>query len=357
VAISPCHQCAIDQGALMAALKTERQVFLWRLHPRPIPQEATKPVTLEEILKILEDEFAAKRARVFLSADGRIISDDDPDRDQRHQVYIAEMKRDAKAGVATMLINRGDPNAVAPAFIDSDTSIVRVEHPKAKESPGWSAHLVVDLKGKDGAHKACFERMQKVSSSLVMTALDNIIARAAAKSGNYFYLHTIKKGTKESKESRVYRPYLSLKRVPSERLEDDLKLGTLGSITLTKKKSFYQGPGAANMVVKQEERIKITTKKVDDLGIVSNFVSDIIKRGKEEGYESVSFHVEGLPGGQTKDATMSLDEADAMEVLYVRAHRLTDFATVLEGCYSSVCSEIEARMLGLLKDKAAWKEV
>ena len=80
----------------MVALKTERRVFLWKLTPRPNPSEAKKPVTLEEITKIVRFEYDKKRARAYLSERGRILADDDPDRDEKNQIFIANIKEDQK---------------------------------------------------------------------------------------------------------------------------------------------------------------------------------------------------------------------------------------------------------------------
>jgi hypothetical protein len=122
----------------MVALRSERRVFLWRVTPRPVPIDAKKDVTLEEILKFLEAAFAAKpesTARAYLSDTGRILDDDDAKPDEKNQIYIAAIKRDPAKKTITFLVNRGDPNAAYPAFIDSETHSVWVEAPKPKESP------------------------------------------------------------------------------------------------------------------------------------------------------------------------------------------------------------------------------
>ena len=164
----------------MVALRTERRVYLWRVWADTSLGGLEKTASLDEIIGILEQEMVAKRARVYISS-GRILDDSDPSRDEKNQIYIAGIKRDETAKTITLLFNRGDPDAVAPAFIHSETSAVRVEHPKEKETPGWSAHLVISTEAKPNQHRACFEKMPHVSSSLVTLAIDKIIMRATYK--------------------------------------------------------------------------------------------------------------------------------------------------------------------------------
>src|SRR4051812_27284929 len=104
----------------MVALKTERRVFLWRMRFLPSPAEAVGQVTvnLEDVIGLLEAEWTGNRARVFLSESNRVLDDGDPAADEKNQLYIAEIKRDPKAEAVTILVNRGDPNAVSPSFID-----------------------------------------------------------------------------------------------------------------------------------------------------------------------------------------------------------------------------------------------
>ena len=149
-------------GASMVALKTERRAFLWRIKPRPMPDEAGEhgaSVTLDEIVTMLEGAVAAGKANCYLS-NSRILEDDDENKDEKNQIYIARIRRNKKTKTVTLLINRGDPNAVSPGFISADDRSVRTVDPGDDESPGWSAHLVISTAqetGKDaGKHRACF---------------------------------------------------------------------------------------------------------------------------------------------------------------------------------------------------------
>lgn len=244
----------------MVALKTERRVFLWKITPRPIPKDSKRPVDLNEILAILEAEFKAGRARVYLGEASRILEDTDTKRDEKSQIYLACLKRKKGSGTVTLLINRGDPEAVAQSFIDSKTKRVRIPQPNDTESPGWSAHLVISLKStKEGYHRACFEKMSRVSSSLVLAALDKIIARAAGKDSKYAYVIKKKDGKNTKDETRRYRPTLDTTRVPSEKLAHDLEQGELSSIILTKKIAVYNGVGAEKLIKRQEEKIILRT--------------------------------------------------------------------------------------------------
>lgn len=337
----------------MVALKTERRAFMWRITPRPVPQESNQAVTLDEIVKILEAEHAAKRARVYLGEGSRLIDDDDPGKDEKSQIYVAMIKRDDVQKVVTLLINRGDPNAVAQSFIDSNTKAVRVPKPTKTESPGWSAHLVISLTLNKGCHQACFEKMPHVSSSIVMAALDKIVTKAVQKNPKYTYIVKVKEKKKQIEELRRYRPTLSTSKVPSENLLKDLEDGELSAITLTKRKDYYAGPGAGNLITKQEERIMLRTKPAD-VGAVKAMIKGVVNWGKQEKYDDISFHLGQLPGGVSNQPTIPLDDQDALEHLYVRAMRLVDFGILLEACYAEICPEIEEKMIAVVHGKHGW---
>lgn len=337
----------------MVALKTERRVFLWRVTPRAVPREAPNEVSIAEIVEILENAWAAGTARVYLSSSAAILADDDPTRDEKHQLYIAEIRRVPERNTITFLVNRGDPNIVSPAFIDSQDSAVRVVQPTPTESVGYSAHLVMSLEADGHGHRACFEQMPRVSSSLVGSALDSIISRAVAGNPKYLFETLKRRGKRIERTARPYRPIFEIQRIPSERLRDDLQHGELSGVTLTRQREFYTGVGSRDLITKQEEKIVLKLRHADPVR-VSDVVRNIIQQAKTDTYSTITFHLEKLPGNATNSPTIALDDQDALEHLYVRATRLTNFPGFLEACYSNICSDIERKMLDIVANPTHW---
>jgi hypothetical protein len=146
---------------------------------------------------------------------------------------------------------------------------------------------------------------------------------------------------------------IDIQRVPSENLQKDLEQGELTSVVLTKQKVFYTGPGSKDLIKRQEEKILIRTAPADKSKVAS-FIKGLTSWAKSEKYEEISFHLERLPGGATNNPTLTLDDHDALEQLYVRAQRLTDFKTILEACYANICPEIEAKMVEVVNGKQGW---
>ncbi len=328
----------------MAALKSERRVFLWRVSPVSKPAEAPRS-TLEDIIGILE--ALGEDARVYLSEGSRVLDDDDEGRNPKNQLYIARIRRSVDPNTVTLLINRGDPTTVSPAFIDTEENSVRVEDGGPTEVPGWSAHLTIALDAENGAHRACFEKMPRVSSSLVMTALDRMIERAIQGNPHYTYEVVEQHQGRPRVSRRRYRPTLAAHRVPSEKLLEDLDRGELTGVTLTKRREFYAGVGVDRIVKRQLEKVVIDTRPADKNAVVL-FLQGLCEQAREERYESISFHIDKLPGNVTNNPTIPLDDQDALEQLYVRARRLAEFENILQQCYSEVCEEIETKMRGLL---------
>jgi hypothetical protein len=341
------------EGDDMVALKTERRVFLWRMRPHAEPEEAKKPVTFAEILGILEGEFKAGHARAFLSPSGRFLDDTDPDKDEKNQLYIADIGHDPKTKTVVILVNRGDPEAVAAAYLNTKKNTVRVEQPKADEAPGWSAHLAISTVAEKGTHRACFEKMPRVSSSLVLNLINRIVSRVVA--GNMKYTYTVPVKTKQKIGSRAkpYRPVLDVNRVPSERLIDDLQKGELSGVTLTKRSTFYTGPGRDGIVRYQEQKVTLKTAPADP-SVVTKFMKGLELWAKDNSYESITFHLEKLPHNQTNNPTILLDDQDALEQLYVRAQIISGFTDFLEACYPSICTDIAGKMVDVLATGHGW---
>jgi len=340
----------------MAALRSERRVFLWHIRPHVTPPEAAeqKQATLEEVVDVLDAEHSGGRARVYLGSKGQLLEDDDPNRNDKNQLYVAQIKRDPTRKIVTLLINRGDPDAVSPALLDPEANAVRVEHPKEKEAPGWSAHLVISTEAVKGAHRACFEQMPRVSSQLVLDVLDKIVARALTNNPHYRYqvVQKSKKG-KPTISWKPYRPTIGAKRVPSERLQEDLDQGELQGVTLTRTTLEYAGIGVDQIVKHAEEKIVLALRPADK-SKVEGFLSSLIPKAKAENYSAITFKIAKLPGNQSSTPTLPLDEQDALEQLYVRAKRLTEFKDFLEQCYSDVHGEIEGKMCNLVHDPDNW---
>jgi hypothetical protein len=336
------------------SIKVERRAFLWRVSTRTLPDAANKPTSLDEIVSILEGEFSAGNARVYLQGDGTLLDEGVTPPNLKNQLYIADIKRDGAQGTISILFNRGDPGWVDPALLDPVANEVRVERPTAMEAPGWSAHLVIADKATDGFHRACYEQMTRMPTSLVLAVMDRIVERSL--DGNPHYKFEVVKKDKKTKkptiEHRPYRPVLVVSRSPSENLEQDLLDGRLSGVTLTREMPVDAGIGVDAQVKKVEQQLLITLAKLD-ANEAQQYLSKLIPQVKDD-YSSIQVHIVDLPGGQSSNPTVPLEKEAAMEELYVRAKRLVDFGVLLEQCYETVCDPIKEKMVELIDDDSNW---
>lgn len=333
------------------SLRLERRAFLWRVRARAMPAESNKPATLDEVVSVLEAAWTAGKARVFLDADGQLL-DEGVKANPKNQLYIAQIKRDPSRDLISILVNRGDPDWVDPALLDPTLNKVRVERPSAKEAPGWSAHLLISTKLEASReHRACFEKMPRLSGSLILAAFDRMVTLALETNPSYTY-EVIKKGKKPKIEHRNYRPTLEIRRSASETLAEDLERGVLSGITLTRERKSYAGIGVDPETKKVEEKIIITLAKLNATAAEA-YLAKIIPKVREE-FESMQVHISELPGGQSSNPVLPLDEQEALETLYVRAKRLTGFDVVLEQCYQDVSPDIESKMYAEICDNSNW---
>lgn len=337
----------------MVALKSERHVFMWHISPHPVPQDAPVDVTLAQILAILEKEYKGGRAFAHLDSDGQIVSKDKVV-DAKNCIFIADLKKLPKENAWVILITRGDPDAAHPSFINPVALTVKDVRPGADEVQGWSAHLIIrDDEDGRARHRACFERMQGVSSTLVQRFLDALIDAATDGDPSYTYQKALKKGKKTKVEERPYKLRLGVNKVPSENLKRDIERGVLSQITLIKSDAEYGGPGDPTTFNSVKQELVIRPKRVD-----ANAAYDLATRiaawGKSNDYSEVQFRIDSLPGDTSASPRFDLEKADAMETLYSRSKRIVGFATILATCYQAANEEICAKMTAELTTDTNW---
>lgn len=344
----------------MAASATERRVYQWHIALSTRPSEAAEQVTLsmDDVMGLLESAWSAKTARVLMAkGTSKFVEDDDDQADPKNQIYVADIQRDAKNRTVTLLVNRGDPEALGPAYIEIAANAVagkiRSTTATPNETPGWSAHLVLSLTPSRGVYRACFEQMPKVSSSLVETALNRIIAKALKGNPHYFFDHVTRAKGKARVSSKPYVFVLSAERVPTENAAGDLKHAELSQVTFTRKVSQYTGVGPAEIVDYYEEKLVVHTKPVGESRMVRG-LKNLIQQAQDEGFSKVTFGIHKLPGNATSNPTLDLDMEDALEKLYVRALRLQGFGEVLLSCYPFINKSIEQKMIDVVTDNKNW---
>lgn len=341
----------------MVALKTERQVFMWHLTPHSNPKDAPVGVALSDIVQILETSWQKNEARIYISADSKIV---DPiaavKSGIKNCIYIADMKRDAKKGTVTLLINRGDPDATDPAYLGVVSRTVRTVGPEEDdEILGWSAHLVVSLNEiGQGRYRACFERMPNVPSTLAEKLFQDVLDRHTSTTPGYTYKKSVKQGNRTRIEDKPYKMRLGVQRVPSEKILHDLDEGELSEIHLIKEDAQYQGPAAPDVIKSTTNVLKIRPKDVDK-GRIREYVRDLTKwAAKDNKFTAIQFKVVNLPGNKSASPRFAMEQNDAMETLYARSQRLTGFGQLLQQCYEVVCVEIEKKINNLLLDDDRW---
>lgn len=327
----------------MVALKTERRVYMWRATPTVVPKEAPNNATLDEIIAILSEAYSAKQAEIYLSDSGRVLPPDAPadQKDRKNRVYIADLMDEPSC--ITMLINRGDPLAADPAFINATSGEVHPVIPGEDESQGWSAHLVISKIETGGIYRACFERMPHSTSSYAEMLIRTLLDRYAATRSEYTYQKRLRRGRRIALETRRYRPNLTVKKVPSEQLKADLEHGELSTITLINSKVTYSGPDAPDVVRDVKNKLVIRVKRTEQRRIVE-YIEHLTPWARARDYDAIQFNIVKLPGNTSANPRFFLDIEDATETLYVRSQRLTGFGHFLDCCYANIAPDIKEKM-------------
>ena len=335
----------------MAALKTERRVYLWRMRPHATPNDAPV-VALSEILDVLERAFNDKKAFAFVDADGKVAPTQNA---AENCIFIADFLTSADGKTCRVLINRGDPDVAHPSFINPTALTVKNVPPAQGEVQGWSAHMVISKQADaTGNHRAAFERMQNVSSTLVQRYLDALLDHATQGRPEYTYQKSLKRGKKIVVEDRPYKLRLAINKVPSESLIDNVKEGALNGVTLIRNEAEYSGPGDPNVVNSVKHKLVIRTKKLDKDKAV-DYIKDVTQWGRSHDYDEVQFSVTDLPGDTSASPRFAIEKAEAMDTVYSRSHRIVGFSKLLETCYQKIEVEIAEKMAGELTNEALWQ--
>ncbi|UDF05216.1 hypothetical protein [Asticcacaulis sp. AND118] len=338
----------------MIPKKRQRRIYQWKVEFRAFPSEAAKSgktTSLDEYVGVLEAELGRGRARWYLGSESKPLDVGDASQDEKNQIYIAEIRRENPKGYIAILFNRGDPSASNPVFLNPVSNQTRESKADPAESLGWSAHLLIATTQTDGKHKACLEQMHHVPSDLLMNALDRIVTRALENNPHYTYEKTISKKI----EHRDYRPRMDVYKVPSVDLLQDIKDGTLSKISLVKKIPKYQGPGAEDMIKRQNQQVVISVSPEKDKGKVQALVNGIINYAKQNEFESIHFKVDDLPGGGTGTPSINVDSGNAFDQLYVRSLVIDGFTNDLLQCYTEICDPIVDRMVAIIENAGKWK--
>lgn len=336
----------------MAALKAQRRIFMWHMTPCPVPADAPREVTLAEVLSHVDEAFAAKKAFAYLNSDGRLIRDGTQP-DVKNCIYIADIHHTPDGKYCHLLINRGDPDVSHPSFLNPRKLTVKSVMPAADEVQGWSAHMVIAKQSGAGRHRACFERIPGVSSTLVQRYLDALLEQAADGVPAYSYPKMIKVKGKRTEVERIYRPHLAINKVPSSSLAKDVERGVLSAITLIKSKPQYSGPGDVSILNSVEEKLTVRPKQAG-ASRVQAFIHQVAEWGREQQYDEVQFEIKHLEGNTSAHPRFALEQAEAMDTLYARTQLLEGFALTLESCYSAINAEIIGKMVEALEDEANW---
>jgi hypothetical protein len=337
----------------MPALRTERHVFLWKVSAQTVPADAPLNHSVPQILDMLHAAYEEGKAFAFLNSAGRLASGED-EQDIKKCIFIADMKLSNDQSAWCLLINRGDPDVVHPSFMNPRSRSVKNIEPARDEVQAWSAHMVVDVAPqKDGRHRACFEQMPGVSSTLVQTYLDALLSHAAEGDPQFSFTRHLKRGRKVVEVSRPFKLRLEVGKVPSESLKEDVKKGTLREITLHRTNVEYQGPAAPSVVKSVKSELRILTKDVTETAAMA-YAQSIIPWAREHGYDEIQFHVTKLPGGTSAHPRFELDKLDALETLYSRSQRITGFREMLSACYEEMHPELAKKMLAIIREDSHW---
>lgn len=338
----------------MVALSSERQIFMWHLWPHPVPQDAPVAVTVPNLIEKITAEFQAGRAFLYIDQDNRIVTETEAT-NPKNCIFIADIQELPNLDCWAILITRGDPDAAHPSFINPVKLTVKSVKPNEDEVQGWSAHMVIRRTSeKHGRHRACFEKMPGVSSSLVNAFFERLIDIATATDPDLDYERPIRKGKKTEMADRRCKMRLGINKVPSQTLKRDMEQGVLSQVVLTREVESFQGPGDPSRIKSVKEELVIRPKAVG-ASTAYSWAQQIAKWGKAQNYREVQFRIDRLPGDTSTSPRFDLEKADAMDTLYSRSKRLVGFRSTLQTCYQAIFPEIYQMMAQELHDEKAWK--
>lgn len=196
--------------------------------------------------------------------------------------------------------------------------------------------------------------MPHATSWFVEQLFKRILESLAENNPRYLFQKSKRKGGKIEYETFTYRDHLSIKKVPSEHLKDDIKQGELSAIVLIDTKAKFTGPDSPDVIKSVERKLVIKPNKAVAQSKVLAYFKQLIPWAKAQKFDTIQVKLTELPGGATASPRFLIEQGDATETLYVRTQRLLDFGQILESCYAKIMPEIRDKMITLIRDNSKW---
>ena len=339
----------------MAALKNERRVLLLTVNPCSFPPSAPVP-TLEDALKSLKEKFDDGKSRIHLTSDGKLplwgshrkpISVEETAA-ATNALYIADFKLNDEKGVASILVNRGDPDVSDQSFINSMQEDVKNADRPAGYAPGRSAHMVIgygdDFATKYG-HRMILEKANGISRSILFAYFKLLLREWSDEKGLSF---------KKKKEGDTpYRQYLAHATYASKTLADDLKVGYVTSLELIDTSFEFAGADADDTIKKVSRRLRMSVQKTNEEGKLKQYMDKLRNFGKDANYDEMQVHLSTMQD-ENASPKFSLEKQDAADLMYARVETISGFEKDLDAAYAKLSGEIESKLFEKLENKEGW---
>lgn len=344
----------------MASLKFERAVYLISARILMRPEDAPK-TSFIETMNILKGLYLTDRAFAALNDSDGVVDDTvglTPDaasitnHDLGDVVYISDFREDSENNQTILLITRGDTSISSPAFVHSKERAVRIAKPRKDEAPGHSCHVIFSHEpDKSGGHRVTIEKVANVSRTLVTRFLNSLLRSEARRAGKVFERNLGKPGRVKFHESIEFAHH------PGQSLEKDIHDGRVTSITLIARNNEFAGPDDYVRVKKVKRDLALSIDYERDPKRILKWIHDWLPGfAREEKYDEVQFHIEGLNGGKgSASPTFALDKLEAASTLYARTAIIKGFEKPLEQCESECNPEVIKKMQEVHANDENWK--
>ena len=339
--------------------RTERAVHLVRLGIGSYPKSA--PVcSLKQVVQIIQQAHESKRAVGYITETGKIVREsailgeglDHAPLDPRNAIYLGDVDIDPTAGVATLLITRGNPDLADTALVRPSQNKVRYVRPEKDESQGCSAHVLISLNEHLAGNgiRLVIERVPLATKTQIYNFLNWLIRTAAENDPTYTY-EIVKKG---KKIQRQYRPMLRLADIPSTSLRRDMRQGRVSSIELIKETALDAGIDQSNVIKLSQEKILLKLERSAPIKKVSALLDKIFKKEIYSEYTEVVVNVSDLPGDKSKVVRFREEIEQAMDLLYTRTENI-EFEVGVEQCHASINKTIKNGLTNIITDNIHWE--
>ncbi|SMH60493.1 hypothetical protein [Azospirillum agricola] len=252
-------------------------------------------------------------------------------------------------GTVSLFFQAGDAQGTNPAFLNPTTRGIRFARPRAGESNGYSAHLVIGSSRQNGVYRAALERMPSLGRNAIISFLNRLITLGVKMDedrGRWLFIDPERK-------QRSYRPKMSSTLQMSRQLGQDLQENALTTIELIGDDVIDEFDEFDQVTpIRRRMELRVKSDRLGENAV--NLLNGLLVKARNLRYTRMDIKLRRTATGQTSSARLNTAMMDAAEAVYARNEIINGFERELEQCWEAIHQPTVAKIKRLVQNNDLW---